>query len=281
MNKVGIVILNYLNFKDTIECVESLEDDLYSNKEIIIVDNASENESWKILTKKYEGHKNIHLLQTEQNVGYARGNNEGIVFARGNLKCEHILIVNNDTVFEDKNMITKLVNSYEKGIGIIGPKIINADNKNQNPVKKFITVKSIDSDLDRAQGKSEGIIRIISGKIVRNLKKIIVGNDSEKLMLHGSCMLLTKDYFKYYPIIFPETFLYYEEDIISLLTQKVKLRKKYVKDVYIYHKEDKSSEMSFNNSKSIKNKYMIDSILLCKKLIKLDYSEIKKIYFNS
>lgn len=279
-DKVGVVILNYLNYKDTIECIDSLLNiDKYNNKEIIIVDNDSKNESWKILNELFDKKTNIHLIKSKSNVGFARGNNLGIEYARKNLKCEHVLVVNNDTLFKDEEMIEKFVNEYEVGVGVIGPKIISADGKNQNPLPKYTNNKVINRDLRRLDGKRRHIIedsiifRIIN-KIHRTIVVKCMKNDDVDLMLHGCCMFLTKSYFDYYPYLFPRTFLYYEEDILTLLTKKVGLRKKYVDNTYIYHKEHQSSELSFKNQKSISNKFMYESAVECSKLVDLDYCDI-------
>ena len=67
MEKVGIVILNYLNYQDTIDCIDSLNIDLYNNKEIIIVDNYSKNESYNILNDLYKNNKHIHVIKNDCN----------------------------------------------------------------------------------------------------------------------------------------------------------------------------------------------------------------------
>lgn len=46
MSKIGIVILNYNGWEDTIECVESLSKQSFENYQIIIVDNNSTNNSF-------------------------------------------------------------------------------------------------------------------------------------------------------------------------------------------------------------------------------------------
>ena len=43
MNKISIVVLNYLNYVDTIECVDSILEMKYKFEGIIIVDNNSKN----------------------------------------------------------------------------------------------------------------------------------------------------------------------------------------------------------------------------------------------
>ena len=59
MEKVAIVILNYLNYKDTIECIESIKNQTYGNLETIVVENGSTNESWKLIEDKYKGIEKI------------------------------------------------------------------------------------------------------------------------------------------------------------------------------------------------------------------------------
>lgn len=287
MNKVGVVILNYLNYNDTIECIDSLFRDKYSNKEIIIVDNGSYNESWGVLYEKYKNNKNIYLLKGDINEGFARGNNLGILFAKDILKCDHILLVNNDTIFKDELMIKKMVEAYDKGIGIIGPTIISSNNMNQNPVLKKVTKYNVKNGLITVSNYINNVNLSIYRRIVNKVQRIFYRyfgqnykNNSEELVLHGSCLLLTKDYFKYYPYLFPNTFLYYEEDILCLLTKKVGLKKKYINTTYIYHKEDQSSEMSFNNNVDIRNKYLIESMSECLNIFDLSYDEIIKKYFN-
>lgn len=286
MRKVAVVILNYLNYKDTIECIESLMKDTYKNKEIIVVDNASRNESIKILSN-YITNSNIkiHFLINETNEGYAKGNNLGILFARDVLNCEFILIVNNDTVFIDEKFIFKLIASYEKGIAIIGPRIIAQNGYEQNPVGNMKLKNNDDRAKVFIKEKIKHIIQ--KNKKIESMfnkykkyKKILTNEflsrkkTSDILVLHGACMLLTPEYFKYYPFLYPKTFLYYEENILTIITHKVGLKKKFIANAKILHKEDQSSLLSFNNDKKIFNQYQNESIVLANKLVDMDYKAI-------
>lgn len=299
MNKVAVVILNYLNYKDTIECVESLKQEKYINKNIVIVDNCSENNSWDILKERYQEEDNMHLIRTEENLGFARGNNIGIDYSRNILKCNFVLLMNNDTIVKDKNMIMKIMESYEEGVGIIGPRIISADEKEQNPVREEFNREIVETLVNYNGGfwekisefkiykvlkSSEFLVktkRKILGQISLDEEKRISDTEcSENLILHGACMMLTSDYFRYFPKLFPNTFLYYEENILTLLTKKVGLSKKFINNTYIYHKEDQSSKMSFNNKREIKTKYFKESVKLCYQLFDMTYDEIKEKYFT-
>lgn len=296
MEKVAVVLLNYLNFEDTIECVESLKNDNYKNKEIIIVDNGSNNESWKILNDKYKNSDVIHLIKSNINLGFASGNNLGIDYARKKLNCNFILLANNDTIFKDYNCISILMSAYEKGIGIIGPKIIEKNGYDQNPIQTLVTEESIEKDLGylfsyKYKIKNSCIYKKMKeNSMLRKFKKntidkaapnkLLDNENSIDLVLHGACMLLTRCYFKYYPRLLPNTFLYYEENILTLITAKVGLRKKFIKDTFIYHKEDQSSNMSFGNKHSIRKKYLLDSINICKSIYNLRYEELIEDYFK-
>ncbi len=122
MNKnssVYIVVLNWNNYKDTIECIRSLQKTTYHNYEIIIVDNGSTNDSQKILEEEFP---EIKLIQTGKNLGYSGGNNRGIKYA-----LEHgadlIWVLNPDTLV-DPQVLTELVRGMSgSGVGIAVPKI--------------------------------------------------------------------------------------------------------------------------------------------------------------
>jgi len=118
---VYIVILNYRNYTDTIECVCSVEAVKYRNYRIIIVDNGSDNESEEILRGEF--HKHV-FIQTGENRGYAAGNNAGIEYAL-DAGADYVLILNNDTRVEP-DFLEKLVDYAESnpGVGVLGPKIV-------------------------------------------------------------------------------------------------------------------------------------------------------------
>ena len=294
MEKVAIILLNYLNYNDTIECVESIKKVEYNEKYIIIVDNGSNNKSLDILNEKYK-YSDIHIIESSKNLGFARGNNLGIAYAREKLKCNFVLLANNDTIFTDADIITRLVEAYDKDVAVIGPRIISADKMEQNPVRLSIKREDVKNEYDFINNwkykfkltKYYRFLKNIKNKINRsneiNIKKKDINLSpnitSEDLILHGACMMLTKDYFKYYTGLFPDTFLYYEEDILALITKKVKLKKKFINNTSIYHKEDQSSLVSFNNSKSVKVKYQIQSMEICLKLFDMSYNEIISKYF--
>lgn len=112
---VGIVVLNYLNYWDTVECVKSSLKLKSSNYKIVVVDNGSKNKSYEILKSEFANNKKVIIIRNEINLGFAKGNNIGIAYARENLKCNFVFCINNDTVFTDLEILNKLLSCYREG----------------------------------------------------------------------------------------------------------------------------------------------------------------------
>ena len=76
MPKVGIVISNYNGWQDTLVCLDSLQKQTYKDFEIILLDDASPNDSVAQLQDKLPA--NTVFLPQEQNLGFAAVNNVGM-----------------------------------------------------------------------------------------------------------------------------------------------------------------------------------------------------------
>lgn len=166
--RVAIIILNWNGWKDTIECLESVYNNIYDNFEVIVVDNGSTDESitkikeyakCKIIVKSnfFESKQNYKpievleysekdidisidkntlekrfiLLKIENNCGFAEGNNIGIRFALKYINPNYFLLMSNDTIM-DTRCLEKLIKCGEQNqkIGILGPKIYYYDQPN-------------------------------------------------------------------------------------------------------------------------------------------------------
>lgn len=121
--RVSIIVLNLNGYQDTRDCLESLRQVHYRNFEVVLVDNGSSDNSGERLCREFP---EIHLIRSEQNVGFTGGNNLGIAQALNN-GADYVLLLNNDT-FVDPDFLTQLVQVGESDqqIGILGPKIFYA-----------------------------------------------------------------------------------------------------------------------------------------------------------
>jgi len=141
---ISIILLNYNGSEYAIACLQSLKKISYPNFSIIIVDNASPDDSMEkieryLLAQAVDNYAvfaspveamqsrlpqpKYTLLQTGHNGGYGHGNNIGIRYA---LKegADYVLILNNDTVV-DPSFLEPMVQMCEenKNIGIVSSKI--------------------------------------------------------------------------------------------------------------------------------------------------------------
>ena len=122
---VGIAIINYKTYQKTIECIDSIRENLTMPYKIYLLDNGSGNESAEVLRCTYENAEDIRLIIEEKNHGYARGNNICIDNMRRD-GCKVGIISNNDIICT-ADSIQNLVKDLEENEGylLIGPKILN------------------------------------------------------------------------------------------------------------------------------------------------------------
>lgn len=126
---VSIIILNYNNYTLTVDCLNSLTKQIYSNFEIILVDNGSKISNYLELKKnlaKFKNSLNIKLTRNNRNLYFGGGSNKAIKIARG----EYICLLNNDTIVMP-DFIEKMVDFLENHpeAGMITPKIKFYKNK--------------------------------------------------------------------------------------------------------------------------------------------------------
>lgn len=113
MNKKVIVItINYNHAPMTIDCVNSVLQTTYTNFQIFLVDNGSEESDFLKLVSAYDQESKVEILRIDNNCGYVGGVNHGLRNASA-LKPDYYLIMNNDTII-DPCAISNLVLSAMK-----------------------------------------------------------------------------------------------------------------------------------------------------------------------
>lgn len=118
---LSIIIVNYNTFLLTKDTINSILQYSYPfTVEIIVVDNNSTDNSFKNLKEYFKG-KNIKFIKSEENNGFAAGNNQGIKKAKG----RYLLLLNSDTIVKE-NTLENIYNYMEKheNVGAIGCKVV-------------------------------------------------------------------------------------------------------------------------------------------------------------
>lgn len=118
--KVSIIVITYNAKDDLMECIESLKKQDYNEKEIIVVNDASTDDTLNFL-KQYQSQTDMEMvvISNKRNLGVAGARNVGIQHASG----EIIAFTDSDCV-TDRSWISELVQGYEhKGVAAVGGNI--------------------------------------------------------------------------------------------------------------------------------------------------------------
>lgn len=259
----GFVILHYMAYEMTCECVDLLLDNFKDNDiHIAIVDNASSNGSGAKLAEKYEGQSCVSVILSKENLGFAKGNNIGYSYLKENFDCDFMIVMNNDVLIRDKSFLDKIPDIYERTeFAVLGPDIINpVSKKHQSPVR---LVGYTDAQVKYEINKWEKYLKLIKiyylrhyifGWIKRFLPKRTVNTidyntDYVDSVLQGACFVFSNNFIKRRQYAFnPSTFLYFEEDILQLECRQSGLKMVFCPQLCVEHLEDISTNAVFNSN---------------------------------
>jgi len=162
---VSIIIVNYNGRNYLEKCLKSLKQTSYSNFEIILVDNNSNDTSIEFVQSNYP---EIEIITLDKNYGFAEPNNIGARKAKG----DFLVFLNNDTEVTP-NWISELVNT------------VNSDSKIAICQSLLL---SPNGNID-----SSGDFVDIYGRAYSSRNK--VNKVTPILSARGACMLIKKDIF--------------------------------------------------------------------------------------
>ncbi|MDR3258915.1 MAG: glycosyltransferase [Fusobacteriaceae bacterium] len=263
--KFCFIILHYKNLKDTLECIDSINNIITrSDYKIIVVDNGSNDASTlhlkNIMIKNFF---DIEIIFSKENLGFAKGNNLGSDFAIKKYAPKYLIIINNDTIINDSNFLDKIEESYsESEFDILGPYIEGSDHKPQNPyhvvgLEKKKVIWSI------IKNRICILLEIFNlsffRKIFQKNKELSYdcNNKIFNIPLMGAALIFSKKYYSLYKQVFyPNTFMYCEEDILYFFIKKDKLISFYNPQIKIYHKME-STTIQINGSLKNKNLFKL------------------------
>lgn len=137
--KISIVIVNFNTVVVLADCIKSIYNfESENNFEIIIVDNASQDNSKEIIRQIASERKNIKFIFLDEKKSFSHANNKGIEISTG----EFILIMNPD-IFFTETLLDKLTQKFSEheNLGAISPALLGTDGKFQrNYFQRYPTV---------------------------------------------------------------------------------------------------------------------------------------------
>ena len=203
MKKVSVIIVSYNVRSYLAHAIDAIMKSDYKELEIIVVDNNSYDGTCEYLEDNFPS---INIISNDENVGFGKAVNQGSELATG----DYYLIINPDTIVEEETVSTLVKYlSKNKEVGMVGPKILNADGSLQLACKRsFPTVRV-------ALPKILGLDRIFpsskwAGKY--NLTYLDPDKDHPVDAISGSCMLISSDTFNKLNG-FDEQFFMFGEDL--------------------------------------------------------------------
>ncbi|WP_291141799.1 glycosyltransferase [Flavobacterium sp. UBA7680] len=260
--KVYIVLLNYNNSEDSIECLESILKLHYINYQIIIIDNSKTLQYFEELQSWAEGQSSSFLsidekdflleskkekilfVKAKENKGFAAGNNLALQYILNQKEQDsYIWLLNNDTVLE-KNSLADIVSEIDKQ-DISNSKVIygTALLEYVDPTK----VQSLGGLYHPKTGLTSHLGEGISiNEAILNFEKIV-----EKASYPiGASMIIKYHDLESIGLLSEDYFLFYEElDWVYRAKQNGGSLK--ILPVFgIYHKQGNSTKSKINEQKS-------------------------------
>lgn len=217
---VSIVIVNY-NTRDLLfTCIDSIYRNTFGcTFEIIVVDNASTDESETYIKKHYP---QVIWINAGANLGFGRANNQGIQSAIG----KYIFLLNSDTILCNDAISRFFIYAEEHSdekIGILGAWLLD---KAHNINASYGDFPSPKSEFTYLFGKLRSEKKSISEPVDRNVDYII-----------GADMFLRKDLFLQFSGFDPNFFMYYEETDLQYRMAKAGYIRRIITGPQIIHLE--------------------------------------------
>ena len=284
----AIIILNYNNYEDTINCMDSIERNNTAYVKIIVVDNGSTRPGTvetldAHLQKQYGGKyrkandgEHVGILPyvtfviSKTNDGYARGNNKGLNLAYGDESVSNILVLNNDVLFVE-DIIPQLTDRMHKlpDCAIISPILYKKDLNeiDYNCARKNVTPAEVIKE-----NFLHYWFRLCKKRNAYNADRYVLKLGSKPFpdilpidLPSGSCMLIDKRLFQEIGSFDPYTFLYWEENILYKKIEKLGLRNYLCTSLKCIH-------LGASSTSSEKSLFIIDCNLKSSRYYMKEYS---------
>lgn len=249
MIEISIITINYNGLNDTCALIETIPNN--DNLEVIVVDNASQNQEAEADTIS-QRFPQVKVIKSEKNLGFAGGNNLGIKAAQG----KYLFFINNDTIFKEFN-VQALIDRLESSptIGVVCPKIRFAWGNNPIQFTGYTPLSKI-----TVRNQSIGFGEEDKGQY---------DAPHPTPYAHGAAMLIKREAIEKTGLMPECFFLYYEELDWSMMFTRAGYQIWYEPQCTIYHKESQST----GQNSPLRTYYMVRNRLL---LVKRNWDGLTK-----
>lgn len=237
---IGIVILNYNTWAETIICIRSITKYTNYAYKIYVVDNESSASASEEQMHELLNNKKVELIFAKSNRGYAAGNNIGLKRAISD-NCEMYFICNSDIKLID-NTIDQLTDFIRENrlCGIAGPALLNEELEPQilhMKCKLTLKYKFINMFLMKTPFKVLCNSFIRSFFIPANVNEI-----TQTYAVSGCFFAISKECLNFIYPLDEHTFLYEEELIIGSKLESTQFKTYVVPNCKVIHAHGKSTK---------------------------------------
>ena len=266
--EIVIIMLHYLKDQMTIKSIDSVMKTFsMADYQIILVDNGSGNGSFERLQFKYHSNSSISIIETGENLGFARGNNYGYFYAKANYIWQYLIVMNNDVIIEQADFYKRLKNIDIDIYAVIGPDIYCPAKKiHQNPMRleayKFSELKELVYQRERwlshyflhyCVRQSKTWYHELKNNIIKSnnfynsqYKRELYEEEWVNPVLHGAFFIFTSLYTEMNKDLFDsQTFLYFEEELLHDKCIDHGYMMLYNPSLKVTHLEDVSTKAAF------------------------------------
>lgn len=273
---ICFIILHYNTIEETRRCISTIMMlEHFNNSKIVIVDNASPNQTGRLLAEEYKFDEIVDVILREQNDGFSSGNNIGCAYAIKKWNPDFLVVVNNDIEFPQKDFLTRMLEEYEKThFSILGPDIYSpVRNVHQSPMDEYPPSRNrvmITIVLNQLMlwiyPLSYPLMKKYFNYMDMNIQAKEYKKSQENVCLMGACMIYSREYIDARNKIFePETKFYYEEYIQTIWCLRNHKKIIYKPDITVYHMEGKATR-SINRNEKSRIKFRMQNILQAAKV---------------
>lgn len=214
--KAGIVILNYKTPSMCIKLVNKIYQ--YSSiMNIVLVDNASMDNSVMLL-KNFSKDKSdkVTFIMSNENGGYARGNNIGLKYLKNNTDVDIAFVCNPDVYFEE-NVILKILEAFEKYPEYVQLSCRRLDEDDNNTIRQYWDFPNYCTELMNCFVVTR---KILKKRQVYDLP--MVNYPIEVGVVPGAFFAIRLDILDKIGFLDEGTFLFYEENCLAAKLGKYK-----------------------------------------------------------
>lgn len=244
---IGVVVLNYNDYKTTTELLELIKDYDVIDK-IVVVDNASSNNSYKILSK-YNS-KKIDVIQSGKNGGYSYGNNFGAFYLINKYNVNILFIASPDVIFDEK-FIYKISNVLANTDISCATGRMKQSNGYFNLRGNFINSNIYLENILLSTILGAKLVNKIYYKFYNKFYSGIVSVD----MITGSLFAIKADAFEKIKGFDDGVFLYCEELILGTRLKRAGYKTAIDTDISFFHKGSVTINKNLNYLKKIRQMF--------------------------